>query len=142
MYGSIFGVGLSVIQFGSWWWMCTCEIPSVLGLSYQVTLHSQRRTLLANCPHKAETVNSQARPVTMCLQVGACVSVQADSVECCSHGNGAVDPAVPWSDGKGVLPVSMDRSVLLLEHLDSVYTCICIFPTQSPSHSALYRLCD
>ena len=98
MYGSIFGVGLSVIQFGSWWWMCTCEIPSVLGLSYQVTLHSQRRTLLANCPHKAETVNSQARPVTMCLQVGACVSVQADSVEFCSHGNSVAEKDRPISN--------------------------------------------
>ena len=54
-------------------------------------------------------MNIQLRPVTLCLQVGHCVSVQADSVECCSHGNGAVDPAVPWSDGKGVLPVSNTR---------------------------------
>ena len=26
-------------------------------------------------PHEAETVNSQVRPVTLCLQVGPCVSV-------------------------------------------------------------------
>ena len=44
-------------------------------------------------------MNSQVRPVTLYLQVGPCVSVQADCVECCSSGNGVVDPFVSWSDG-------------------------------------------
>jgi len=112
-----------------WWWPCTCEDAPC----YRTELPGyppfrRKRILLANCPCEAETVNSQVRPVT--LQVGPCVSVQADSVECCSHGNSVADPAVPWPlDGKGVLPVSRDRHVLLSEHLDSVYICICIFPT-------------
>ena len=120
----------SIISVWDWWWSCTCEdafCPRTELPGYP------RRILLANCPCEAETVNSQVRPVTLCLQVGPCVSVQADSVECCSHGNGVADPAVPWSDGMGVLPVSMDRHVLLSEHLDSVYICICIFSTPSPS---------
>ena len=41
------------------------KCPLILGLSYQVILYSQRRILLANCPHEAETVNSQVRPVTL-----------------------------------------------------------------------------
>ena len=41
----------------------------ILELSYQVILLSRRRILLANCPRKAETVHSQVRPVTLCLQV-------------------------------------------------------------------------
>jgi len=101
----------------------------VLGLSYQVILHSRRRILLANCPRKAETVNSQVHPVALCLQVGPCVSGLADSVECCSYGNGVAVPVVLWSNGKGVLPVLMDRCVLLFEHLD---LCIFVF-VYSPS---------
>jgi len=67
------------------------KMPPVLGLSYQVILHSRRRILLANCLHEAETVNTQVCPVMLCLQVGPCVSVQADSVQYCSHGNRVAD---------------------------------------------------
>ena len=54
---------------------------------------------MANCPHEAEIVNSQVRPVTLCLHVGSCVSVEADCVECCSSGNGVVYPSMSWSVG-------------------------------------------
>ena len=66
-----------------------CEDP---GLSYQAIRHSRRRLSLANCPHEAGTVNSQVHLVMLCLKVGPSVSVQED---CCSHGDGVVDPAVP-----------------------------------------------
>ena len=60
---------------------------------------SRRRISLENCPHEAKTVNIQVRPVTLCLQVGPYVSVQADCVECCSSRNGVVSPSLSWSDG-------------------------------------------
>ena len=75
------------------------KMPPIPELSYQVILLLWRRILLANCPHEEETVNSQVHPVTLCLQVGPCVSVQADCVECCSSGNDVVDPSVSWLDG-------------------------------------------
>ena len=43
-------------------------------------LLTQRRVLLANCPHEAECVNSQVVPCNACLQVGPCVSPQTHFV--------------------------------------------------------------
>ena len=99
------------------------SMPPVPGLSYQVILLHGEKILLANCPHEVETVNSQVRPVTLCLQVGPCVSVQADSVECCSHGNGVIGCCCAVVRWKGPPCI-----------------CTCIFSTQSPSHHALCRL--
>ena len=110
------------------------KMPPIPELSYQVILHSWRRILLANCPHEAETVNSQVRPVTLCLQVGPCVSVQADCVECCSSGNGVVDPSVSWSDGSpfGVCCRQLPASLELICVHCCLYTLTLCVPTLSP----------
>jgi len=74
-----------------------------------LTLAGKLSACSGDCEYSASSCNAVPSGWPLCTQ--------ADSVECCSPGNGAADPAVPWSDGKGVLPVSRDRRVLLLNTL-------------------------
>ena len=54
---------------------------------------------MGNCPHEAKCVNSQVSPCNAVPSRLSGVSAQADIVECCSPGDGVVNPTVSWSDG-------------------------------------------
>ena len=88
-------------------WHCWTEMSPLIELSYQAILPTWTRVLLANCQHEAEL-----HLVTLCLQVGPCVSAQARLVDCCSSRDCGVDCSTSC-----VLPVAtIITSVKRVEH--------------------------